>query len=112
LNFGSRAPIFALGLPSTFTQRLGTVASDFFFSGTFKVDELTLGFIRIPNYAPASQSVASQQFQSEIDYMQTHTDGLIVDEMRNTGGFLCLGEDLATRLIPYQFQATGFQLRA
>jgi hypothetical protein len=112
LNFGSRTPIFAAGLPSTFTQRLGTKSADFFYSGTFKVDELTLGYIRIPNYAPSSQSVASQQFQSEIDFMNANTDGLIVDEMRNTGGFLCFGEDLATRLIPYPFQATGFQLRA
>src|SRR5213078_3103390 len=41
-----------------------------------------------------------------------NTDGLIVDEMRNTGGNLCFGEEIATRLIPYPFQATGFQLRA
>jgi C-terminal processing protease CtpA/Prc len=112
LNFGSRTPIFAAGLPSTFTRRLGSASADFFYSGTFKYEDLTLGYIRIPNYSPASQTTASQQFQAEIDFMSANTDGLIVDEMRNTGGFLCLGEDLATRLIPYPFQATGFQLRA
>ncbi len=112
LNFGSRTPIFAAGLPSTFTQRLGTKSADFFYSGTFKYEELTLGYIRIPSYAPPSTSVASQQFQGEIDFMNANTDGLIVDEMRNTGGNLCFGEDIATRLIPYPFQATGFQLRA
>jgi hypothetical protein len=53
-----------------------------------------------------------QQFQREIDFMNANTDGLIVDEMRNTGGNLCFGEELASRLIPYQFRATGFQLRA
>lgn len=112
LNFGSRTPIFAGGLPSTFTLRLGSKSADFFFSGTFKYEELTLGYIRIPNYAPPSQTTALQQFQSEIDFMSANTDGLIVDEMRNTGGNLCFGEEIATRLIPYPFQATGFQLRA
>jgi hypothetical protein len=32
--------------------------------------------------------------------------------MRNTGGNLCFGEDIAARLIPHQFHATGFILRA
>jgi hypothetical protein len=112
LNFGSRTPIFVGGLPPTFTRRLGGNAADFFYSGTFKHEELTLGYIRIPNYAPASQAVALQQFQREIDFMAANTDGLIVDEMRNTGGFLCFGEEIASRLIPYPFKATGFQLRA
>ncbi len=112
LNFGSRTPIFLDGFPSTFTRRLGGNAADFFYSGTFQYQDLTLGYIRIPNYAPPSQTVAIQQFQREIDFMAENTDGLIVDEMRNTGGFLCFGEEIASRLIPYQFQATGFQLRA
>jgi C-terminal processing protease CtpA/Prc len=112
LGFGSQAPIFAGGLPSTFTQRLGTKPGDFFYSGTFKYDNLTIGYIRIPNYAPPSTSVASQLFQGEIDFMNANTDGLIVDEMRNSGGNLCFGEDIATRLIPHPFQATGFALRA
>jgi C-terminal processing protease CtpA/Prc len=112
LNFGGRSPIFAAGLPSTFTQRLGTKSADFFYSGTFQYEDLTFGYIRIPNYAPPSTSTASAQFQAEIDFMNANTDGLIVDEMRNTGGNLCFGEDIATRLIPWQFQATGFQLRA
>jgi hypothetical protein len=112
LNFGSRTPIFLGGFPSTFTRRLGGNSADFFYSGTFKYEDLTLGYIRIPNYAPPSQSVATQQLQREIDFMNANTDGLIVDEMRNTGGSLCFGEDIATRLIPYQFHSTGFQLRA
>jgi hypothetical protein len=112
LNNGSRTPIFLGGFPSTFTRRLGGNAADFFYSGTFKYEELTLGYIRIPNYSPGSQPVAIQQFQQEIDFMNAHTDGLIVDEMRNTGGLLCFGEEIAARLIPYPFQATGFQLRA
>lgn len=112
LNYGSRTPIFAGGLPSTFTRRLGSNSADFFYSGTFKYEDLTFGYIRIPNYSPSSQSVALAQLQTEIDYMNNNTDGLIVDEMRNTGGNLCFGEEIATRLITNPFQATGFQLRA
>ena len=31
--------------------------------------------------------------------------------MRNTGGNLCYGENIAARLIPDYFRATGFRLR-
>jgi hypothetical protein len=114
LNYGARNPIYLGGLPPApaFTRRLGGAAADFFYSGIFRYEELTFGYIRIPNYAPASQPTAIQQFQTEIDFMNANTDGLIIDEMRNTGGSLCFGEDIATRLIPYPFRATGFQLRA
>ena len=113
-GYGSRTPIFVTGLavPSLkFTRRLGAAAADFFYSGTFQYEELNIGYIRIPNYAPASLPAALQQFGAEIAFMNANTDGLIVDEMRNTGGNLCYGQDIAARLIPYPFQATGFALR-
>lgn len=111
-GYGSRNPIFVNALASaSFTRRLGGSASDFYYSGTFKYDELTIGYIRIPTYSPPSTAVALAQFEQEIAYMTANTDGLIVDEMRNTGGNLCFGEEIAVRLIPYPFRATGFQLR-
>ncbi len=110
-GYGSRNPIFIAGLPSTFTRRLGSATADFFYSGTFKFFELTIGYIRIPNYAPPSSATALRQFELEIAFMNANTDGLIIDEMRNTGGSLCFGEDVASRLIPYSFQATGFQTK-
>ena len=111
-GYGLRNPIFLGGLGPTFTRRLGGAAADFYYSGTFKYEDLTFGYIRIPNYAPASQALQLQVFEREIAFMNANTDGLIVDEMRNTGGFLCFGENIAARLIPYQFHATGFILRA
>lgn len=113
-NYGSRNPIYlgSLGPATNFTRRLGGLASDFFYSGIFKRDELTFGYIRIPNYSPPSQPLALQQLDSEIAYMNVNTDGLIVDDMRNTGGLLCFGENVMTRLVPYKFRATGFALRA
>jgi len=111
-GFGSRSPLFVNALAGqNFTRRLGGASADFFYSGTFKYEELTLGYIRIPSYAPSNTTTALQQFQGEIAYFNANTDGLIVDEMRNPGGNLCFGEEIAARLIPYQFRATGFRLR-
>jgi hypothetical protein len=114
LGYGARNPIFvnALALPALrFTRRLGGAAADLFYSGTFQYEALTIGYIRVPNYAPASLATWLQQLDQEMAFMRANTDGLIVDEMRNTGGFLCLGEELVRRLVPYPFQATGFALR-
>ncbi len=111
-GYGARNPIFIGGLGAGFTRRLGGAAADFFYSGVFEFAGLKIGYIRIPNYAPASQPVAFRQFENEITFMNTNTDGLVIDEMRNTGGNLCFGEELARRLTPYEFRATGFALRA
>jgi C-terminal processing protease CtpA/Prc len=109
LNYGSRTPLFTL--PSNFVVRLGVGASDFFTSGTFTSGGFRIGYIRIPNYGSLATSV-QQQFDNEIIFFQNNTDGLIVDQMRNTGGFLCFGENIMTRLVPYPFQAIGYELRA
>jgi hypothetical protein len=111
-GYGARNPIFLGGLGSGFTRRLGGAAADFFYSGVFQFGNLKIGFIRIPNYAPPSQATAFQQFETEIRFMNANTDGLVIDEMRNTGGNLCFGEELARRLTPFEFRATGFELRA
>src|SRR5262245_17824138 len=84
LGQGSLGPIFAL--PDGFTQRLGRAAGDEFFSGTYKVENHTLGFIRIPSFSPASQARAISQFETEIGFFQANTDGLVIDDMRNPGG--------------------------
>ena len=111
-GYGARNPIFLAGLGANFTRRLGGNVNDFFYSGVFRTEGFTIGYIRIPNYAPPSQAVAFAQLDGEIAFMKANTDGLIIDEMRNTGGNLCFGESVATRLIPYQFRATGFAIRA
>jgi C-terminal processing protease CtpA/Prc len=112
LGQGARNPVFLAGLPSTFTRRLGGVASDFFYSGVFQSGGYRIGYIRIPNYAPPLIPVALTQFETEIAFMNANTDGLVVDEMRNSGGNLCFGEEIVRRLTPYEFRATGFELRA
>jgi hypothetical protein len=111
-GFGSRSPLFVNALANAhFTRRLGGNSADNFYSGTFSYEELTIGYIRIPSYSPASTAAALAQFEKEIAFFNANTDGLIVDEMRNPGGNLCYGEDIAARLIPNYFRATGFRLR-
>ena len=110
-GYGSRSPVFLGGLPSTFTRRLGGSSADFYYSGVFKRDELTIGYIRIPNYSPSSSTQQLRVFDQEIAYMKANTQGLIIDEMRNTGGSLCFGEDIMTRLVPYPFLGTGFSTK-
>lgn len=111
-GYGARNPIFLAGLPSGFTRRLGGQTADFFYSGVFQSGDYKIGYIRIPNYSPPSQATALRQFETELTFMNENTDGLIVDEMRNTGGNLCFGEEIVRRLTPYEFRATGFELRA
>jgi Peptidase family S41 len=110
-GYGSLAPVFAAGLDARFKRRLGGNTSDFFYSGTFTYEDLTIGYIRIPNYAPTSLTAALTQFEGEIAFFNANTDGLIVDEMRNTGGNLCYGENIAARLSTDYFRVTGFRLR-
>jgi hypothetical protein len=111
-GIGSRNPLFVNAMSNAhFTRRLGGASADYFYSGTFSYEELTIGYIRIPSYAPTSTTAALAQFEKEIAFFNANTDGLIVDEMRNPGGNLCYGEDIAARLIPDYFRATGFRLR-
>ncbi len=112
IGYGVRNPVYINGLGPNFTRRLGGQASDFFYSGSFKHDELTIGYLRIPNYSPPSIPIALQQLDAEIAWLEANTQGLIIDEARNTGGNLCFGENIMQRLMKERFQTTGFQLRS
>ncbi|MBK7926358.1 MAG: hypothetical protein IPJ98_02390 [Bryobacterales bacterium] len=110
LGFGIR-PGFPM--PSGFVQRLGRLSTDSFFSGTYTVGGKRIGFIRIPTFAPSAGAAASlRQFDTEIQFFNDNTDGLVIDIMRNGGGDGCYTEELLRRLIPYSFQGMGFEIRA
>ncbi len=107
-GFGDPSPVFRM--PTNFVNRRNGV----FFSGTFKSGALNIGFIRIPDFEPAAEadlSLIYPYFEREIKYFQANTDGLVIDVMRNPGGFGCYGENLLRRLIPYQFQSIGIAIR-
>ena len=108
--FDSLYPVF--NPPAGFKMRLGAGNTDQFLSGTFPAGPATIGFIRIPSFAPSSTTAAVQQFATEIQYFQQNVDGLVVDIMGNGGGSLCYGQTLSSYLIPFAFQAVTEQLRA
>ena len=97
---GALPPVFSL--PSDFKLRLGrSVITDGFYSGTYQSGGHTIGFIRIPSFAPSVGTTAAlSQFDKEISFFQANTDGLIVDDMRNPGGLVFYSEEIARRLIP------------
>ena len=111
VGFGSLAPIFAQSLPPGFVRRLGSTG-DPFFSGVFEASGFRIGFIRIPNYSPTNTAAALTAFQNEIGYFQANTDGLVIDEMRNPGGSLSYVNQLLSLIIPDQWRAIGFEIRA
>ena len=108
--FDALFPVF--NPPAGFKLRLGGARTDQFVSGTFPSGTNTIGFIRIPSFAPSSQTAAVQQFSAEIQFFQQNTDAMVIDLMGNGGGFLCYGQRLATYLIPFTFQGVAEQLRA
>src|SRR5207237_3116649 len=98
-GFGAQAPVFAASLPSSFVRRLGASPLDPFFSGVFSANAHTIGFIRIPSYAPANQVTALAAFQREIAFFQANTEGLVIDEMRNPGGSVAYLNELVSNLM-------------
>ena len=110
LGFGAREPVYHL--PPGFVVRLGTQSSHFFFSGTYESNGVRIGFIRIPTMAPPNAALALQQLDQEIAFFNASTDVLIVDIMRNPGGFVDVVEAFAQRLFPQPFQTVGFEIRA
>jgi hypothetical protein len=110
LNYGGRNPIFTP--PANFQRRLGGLATDIFFSGTFESGGKRIGFLRIPSFSPSNTSLAVNQFAGEIIFFQQNTDGLIIDDMRNPGGSVSYCEFLLTLLMPNTFRTLGFEIRA
>jgi hypothetical protein len=113
LNFDVLQPVF--NLPQGFNQRLGNGATDFFFTGTYQSSGKTIGYIRIADFLLNGDfnntSSAESSFDTEIAYMEQNTDGLVVDVMRNPGGFVCYVEDLVSRLVTQPFHDVVYELR-
>lgn len=106
LGDGEVAPVFTL--PENFTQRLGTSLYDSFFTGTFAAKGLKIGYLRIPTF----DFFSTRTLQTEITYFQNNTGGLVVDVMRNPGGYGCAAEEIAQYLMPDWFHSLGMSIRA
>ncbi len=111
VGLGELRPVFAM--PPNFQQRLGSNPfTDYFFSGTYQAGGKTLGYIRIPDFYPDNVRSAVVQFEREVAYMSANTDGLIVDVMRNQGGYTYYVNEVVRRLVPGGFRTMGYDLRA
>jgi hypothetical protein len=108
--FDSPVPLF--NPPPGFQLRLGANPTDEFLSGTFPVGNQTIGFIRIPSFAPFNEGQAVQQFQGEITFFQQNTGGLVVDVMGNGGGDGCYMNLLIQYLVTTGFQPIRLKVRA
>lgn len=110
LGSGGKIPVFSGGFPSSFVQRVGRLAGEFHFSGTYTSGDLKIGYLRIPSFSPSNLSLTVQELEKEIDFFEKNTDGLVVDVMRNPGGG-CYMLDLAAHLTPYPFYFFGEEIR-
>src|SRR5207253_8953668 len=101
IGAGELHPVF--DVPSSFVQRLGAGKYDNLFSGTFQASGLQLGYLRIPTFFYFDD----KQLTNEITYLQANTDGLIIDIMRNPGGYGCAAEQILSYLLPGGFHSLG-----
>lgn len=109
LGYETVPPVWRL--PQGFTTRLGRSPFDYFYSGTFVSEGWRVGYIRIPTFFPDNPDAAFSQYINEVLYMERNTDGLVVDVMRNGGGYPCYTTDAASLLIPYHHRAIGTEWR-
>lgn len=109
-GFGSQAPVWTA--PPYFTRRLGRSSSEVFYSGVFDWEGVRIGYLRIPNFGPSSQTAALRLLETEVEWFEQNTAGLVVDVMRNNGGDACYNEEVQRRLIPYPFRSMAREIRA
>jgi hypothetical protein len=105
-GIGAIAPVFAM--PADFVQRVGTRRYDDIFTGTFKHEGRTIGFLRVGSF----EYLDSTAIEDEIRYMEENTDGMIVDVMRNPGGLGCAAESLLRYFAPNGIRSVGNSVRA
>lgn len=108
IGWGSSFPYYYAGLPAGFRFR---AFGENFISGIYTSGEYQIGYIRIGHFAPSDPQNSVYQFEKEIEYFRTATDGLVIDDSRNTGGYGCLSLDYAQRLIPHPFNFLRVQFR-
>lgn len=107
-GLGLQTPVWSL--PAGFIQRLGRGANDAFFSGTYLSEGHRIGFLRMRDFSFLTNAQLNQ-LANEINYMSNNTDGLVVDIMRNPGGFDCAAVEAAAMLIPSRLNVGGVSIR-
>jgi len=106
IGAGELQPVFTL--PPGFVQRLGSRKYDSLFTGSYTSGGKTIGFMRIPGFS----YISSTDLANEITFFQGNTDGLVIDIMRNPGGYGCAAERVMRYLNPGGYHSAGNKIRA
>lgn len=107
-GFGRATPLWER--PVGFQQRLGRGLNDVFFTGTYQASGHRIGYIRIRDFS-FFNNFQLNQLASEVNFMNANTDGLVLDIMRNPGGFDCAVVEAAAMFIPDGFRVGGVSVR-
>lgn len=107
-GFGRTTPVWTA--PAGFVQRLGRNSTDVFYSGTYVSDGQRIGIIRMRDFSFLTNSQLNQ-LANEINFMNNNTDGLVVDVMRNPGGYDCAVVETTAMLVPGKFLVDGVSIR-
>jgi hypothetical protein len=108
LGRGETAPVWTL--PAGFQRRLGRSPNDVFFSGTYVSEGQRIGYLRLRDF-DFSSNAQLNQLASEIVFFNANTDGLVLDVMRNPGGFVCSVMNAVSMVVPGGYRQIGFSIR-
>jgi hypothetical protein len=100
---GDKKPFFKL--PKNFRRIkpnglfAGMLDSANFFAGTFKRDDKTIGFLRIPSYMPENPLFMLFSIRYYIEKLEKKSDMLIIDQTNNPGGMVAFSDMIISHLV-------------
>jgi hypothetical protein len=109
LGSGSNRPVWSF--PTNFQLRVGRSSLDFMTTGTYLFEGKRIGYVRFGTFDLELTNSQLAQLDSEINYMSANTDGLVLDVMRNPGGFGCEAVEMMRRFMPTTFKHFSAQMR-
>jgi hypothetical protein len=90
-------------------------SEDLFYTGVYEKDGVQIGLLRIPTYNTDNTSATDHwlmQYSKKLEYLQTVTDVLVIDQTYNGGGSLDFVNALAALFVnEYALQPVTFKLR-
>ena len=98
--------------PAGFQIRLGARSTDQFLSGTWRVGNATVGYLRIPSFTPSNTNLAITQFATELQELNSTTSALVLDIANNGGGNACLPEVYLGFLVPRSYWGVSSWFKA
>lgn len=82
------------------------------FTGTFKLGNKNIGFIRIPTWHPPSPGSWINLMAKIIPTLEKETDALLIDQTNNGGGWICLADMMSGFFNSKPIPNLKFQIRS